>query len=181
MLNNFTAAPHRVMFFGGAIQSLAVMLWWTLELATRYGIVGQTMSWVVAPSAAHGFMMIYSLLPFFMFGFLMTTFPRWMAGKEISSKLYVTAFVFMFLGAVGFYVGLIFSAAILVMAVVCALVGWGIALYALVRVLLETRPGDKRHPIVLSIALAFGWYGLASYLVWLLTDESVFLNLSIQS
>lgn len=181
MLKNFTAAPHRVMFFGGAIQSLAVMLWWTLELAARYGIVGQPFSWSVAPSAAHVYLMIYSLLPFFMFGFLMTTFPRWMAGKEIPSKLYVTAFGLMFFGAMLFYVGLIVSAAILEIAVAFSLVGWGIALYALVRVLLDTRPSDKRHPIVLSIALAFGWCGLASYFVWLLTDESVFLNLSIQS
>jgi len=181
MLKSFTAAPHRVMFFGGAIQSLVVMLWWTLELAARYGIVGQSFSWTVAPSAAHVYLMIYSLLPFFMFGFLMTTFPRWMAGKEIPAKLYVPAFGLMFLGAIGFYVGLIVSAAILLVAVACALVGWGIALYALVRVLLDTRPGDKRHPLVLAFSLAMGWCGLASYLGWLLTDEYAFLNFSIQS
>lgn len=181
MLKNFTAAPHRVMFFGGALQAIAVMLWWTMELATRYGIVGQSISWAITPSAAHVFLMIYSMLPFFMFGFLMTTFPRWMAGKEITPKLYVTAFGLMLLGAVSFYVGMVFSVAILVVAVASALAGWGVALYALVRVLLDTRPGDKRHPIALAIALALGWCGLASYLGWLLTDESVFYNLSIQS
>lgn len=181
MLKNFTAAPHRVMFFGGALQAIAVMLWWTLELMSRYGIVGQPVSWTIAPSAAHLYLMIYSLLPFFMYGFLMTTFPRWMAGKEIPAKLYVTAFGLMFMGAVLFYVGMIFSVAMVIAAVVSALAGWGVALYALLRVLLDTRPGDKRHPIVLSIALAMGWGGLASYLGWLLTDEYVFLNLSIQS
>ncbi|MEQ1532005.1 MAG: NnrS family protein [Sideroxydans sp.] len=181
MLINFTAAPHRVMFFGGALQAIAVMLWWTLELMSRYGIVGQPVSWTIAPSAAHLYLMIYSLLPFFMYGFLMTTFPRWMAGKEIPAKLYVTAFGLMFMGAVLFYVGMIFSVAMVIAAVVSALAGWGVALYALLRVLLDTRPSDKRHPIVLSIALAMGWGGLASYLGWLLTDEYVFLNLSIQS
>lgn len=181
MLKNFTAAPHRVMFFGGALQAIAVMLWWTMELASRYGIVGQPISWTVAPGAAHVFLMIYSMLPFFMFGFLMTTFPRWMAGKEITPKLYVTAFGLMFLGAVSFYVGMVSSVAILIVAVASALTGWGVALYALVRVLLDTRPGDKRHPIVLAIALTMGWCGLASFLGWLLTDESVFYNFSIQS
>ncbi|MDD2686698.1 MAG: NnrS family protein [Gallionella sp.] len=181
MLKNFTAAPHRVMFFGGALQAIAVMLWWTFELATRYGIVGQPVSWTIAPSAAHLYLMIYSLLPFFMYGFLMTTFPRWMAGKEIPAKLYVTAFGLMFMGAVLFYVGMIFSVAMVIAAVVSALAGWGVALYALVLVLLDTRPGDKRHPIVLSIALAMGWCGLASFLGWLLTDEYAFLNLSVQS
>lgn len=181
MLKNFTAAPHRVMFFGGALQAIAVMLWWTFELATRYGIVGQPVSWTIAPSAAHLYLMIYSLLPFFMYGFLMTTFPRWMAGKEIPAKLYVTAFGLMFMGAVLFYVGMIFSVAMVIAAVVSALAGWGVALYALLRVLLDTRPGDKRHPIVLSLALAMGWCGLASYLGWLITDESSLLSFSIQS
>ncbi|MDZ4203109.1 MAG: NnrS family protein [Gallionella sp.] len=181
MLKDFTAAPHRVMFFGGALQAIAAMLWWTLELATRYGIVGQPLSWAFAPSAAHVFLMSYSLLPFFMFGFLMTTFPRWMAGKEIPPKLYVTAFGLMFLGAVLFYVGMIFSAAISVVAVASSLAGWAVALYALVRVLLDTRPSDKRHPIVLTIALALGWCGLASFMGWLLTDEYAFLSYSIHS
>ncbi len=116
MLKNFTAAPHRVMFFGGALQAIAVLLWWTMDLASRYGIIDQPISWAVAPGAAHVFLMIYSMLPFFMFGFLMTTFPRWMAGKEITPKLYVTAFGLMFLGAVSFYVGMAFSVAILVVA-----------------------------------------------------------------
>ncbi len=181
MLKNLTAAPHRVMFFGGALQAIAVMLWWTLELVSRYGIIGQPISWTVAPSAAHVYLMIYSLLPLFMFGFLMTTFPRWMAGKEIPPKLYVAAFGLMFLGAMGFYVGLIFSAAIIVTAVASTLAGWGAAFYALMRVLLGTRPSDKRHPIVLVIALAMGWCGLASYLSWLLTNRFFFLNFSIQS
>jgi uncharacterized protein involved in response to NO len=180
MLNNFIAAPHRVMFFGGALQAIAVMLWWTLELATRYGIVGQAISWTIAPSAAHVFLMLYSLLPFFMFGFLMTTFPRWMAGHEIPAKRYVTAFGLMFLGAALFYAGMILGTAILVAAAASALAGWGVALYALLRVLLDTRPGDKRHPVVLSIALAMGWCGMASFMGWLLTDEAAFLNFSIQ-
>ncbi|MFA6121131.1 MAG: NnrS family protein [Sideroxydans sp.] len=181
MLKHLTAAPHRVMFFGGAIQSLAVMLWWTWELATRYGIVGQPVDWAVSPSAAHVYLMLYSLLPFFMFGFLMTTFPRWMAGKEIPAKLYVSASALLLLGVASLYVGLVFGVALLAVAVICTLAGWGVALYALVRVLRDTRPGDKRHPIVLAIAFALGWCGLASYLAWLLTDRSGFLNFSIQS
>lgn len=181
MLKTFTAAPHRVMFFGGAVQSIAVMLWWTFELTTRYGIIAQPVSWAVAPRAAHVFLMIYSLLPFFMFGFLMTTFPRWMAGNEIPARRYVIAFGLMSLGVVVFYVGMIFSVAILVAAVASVLTGWGVALYALIRVLLDTRPGDKRHPIALVIALALGWCGLASYLIWLITAEYGFLNFSIQS
>jgi uncharacterized protein involved in response to NO len=180
MLKNFTAAPHRVMFFAGALQAIAVMLWWSVELVTRYGIMGEPLSWTITPAAAHTYLMIYSLLPFFMFGFLMTTFPRWMAGTEIPARLYVPAFGFLSLGAITFYLGLVLGDAILIAAIASALAGWGIALYALLRVLLDTRPSDKRHPIALFIAFALGWCGLASYLAWLLTDADAFLNLSIQ-
>lgn len=43
----FSAAPHRVMFFGGALQTLAVMLWWLTDLTTRYGVFGHPVTWVV--------------------------------------------------------------------------------------------------------------------------------------
>src|ERR1700693_365086 len=134
--NNFTAAPHRVMFFGGALQAMAVMLWWIFEMVTRYGIVGQPIAWTIAPAAAHGYLMIYGLFPFFMFGFLMTTFPRWMNGTEIPPQRYVLAFMLLMLGVAGFYIGLLLDHSILVVALVSTLAGWGVALYALLRVLL---------------------------------------------
>ena len=178
--NSFTAAPHRVMFFGGALQSLAVMLWWLFEIATRYGMLGQPFDWPIAPSAAHGYLMIYGLLPFFMFGFLMTTFPRWMAGNEIPARRYVPAFVLLMLGVLCFYAGLFVGNKLLVIAVMSAMAGWGVALYALLRVLLDTRPGDKRHTIVLFIALSMGWCGLAGYLAGLLTGDANYLSDAIQ-
>ncbi len=180
MLNNFIAAPHRVMFFGGALQSLAVMLWWVLELLMRYGLVGKPMAWPIASSAAHAYLMIYGMLPFFMFGFLMTTFPRWMAGTEIPVQRYLPAFVLMFIGAFTFYSGLYLGNALLIVAVASTMAGWAAALYALLRVLLDTRPGDKRHPIALWIALLMGWVGLASYLAGLTLGEAQWLQLATQ-
>ena len=94
------------MFFGGALQTLAVMLWLMTELLTRDGVFWHPIPWTIAPSAAHAWLMIYGLFPFFMFGFLMTTFPRWMKGSEIPPHRYVPAFVLLMLGAVSFYIGL---------------------------------------------------------------------------
>jgi len=179
-LNNFTAAPHRVMFFGGALQALLVMLWWLFELLARYGIAGTAQEWPVAPSAIHAYLMIYGLFPFFMFGFLMTTFPRWMAGTEISARRYVPAFAFLLLGVALFYIGLFLGHAWLVVAVISSLSGWAIALYALLRVLLDTRPSDKRHTIALFVAFALGWCSLAVYLAWLLTDAPMLLRAALQ-
>ena len=176
---NFTAAPHRVMFFGGALQSIAVMLWWLVELTTRFGILGHPLTWTIAPHAIHIYLMIYGLLPFFMFGFLMTTFPRFMNGKEIPAIRYIAAFVLLMLGAFTFYVGILVNT-ILIVSAISTLAGWEIALYALLRVLLESSHPDKRHPIVLFVALVMGWIGLSSYLGWLLTDSASFLSFAIQ-
>ena len=180
MLTNFTAAPHRMMFFGGALQSIAVMLWWLIELVMRYGSVGHPLVWTIVPSAAHIYLMIYSLFPFFMFGFLMTVFPRWMNGREITAHYYVTAFALLMLGAASFYIGLLSNIVILSLAVICTLAGWGVALYALLRVLLYTQHPDKQHPKIIFVALCLGWCGLVAYLIWLIDGNSLWLKIAIQ-
>jgi uncharacterized protein involved in response to NO len=174
----FTAAPHRVMFFGGALQTIAVMLWWLIELLTRYGAAGHRIVWAIAPVTAHAYLMIYGLFPFFIFGFLMTTYPRWMNGNEILVQHYVSAFVLLMLGSAVFYVGLLTDNNILPAALSCTLIGWGIALYALLRVLLVTAPSDKRHANIILIALGMGWGGLAAFFIWLLTDNPIWLHFS---
>ena len=177
----FTAAPHRVMFFGGALNVVAAMLWWLIDLSTRYGMVGHAIGWPVAPNAVHAYLLVYGLFPFFMFGFLLTTFPRWMAGKEISARRYVPAFVLLMLGAAFFYIGLFSNKMVLALSVMLTLCGWAIACHALLRVLLDTSHHDKRHPIVALITLVAGWCGAASYLVWLLNGQVAWLKFSLQA
>lgn len=176
----FSAAPHRVMFFGGALQSLAVMLWFMTELLTRYQVFGHGINWTIGPSSAHAYLMMFGLFPWFIFGFLMTTFPRWLRGNAIQQRDYVPAFVLLMLGAVGFYVGLLGSKAILIAAVCSTLSGWGFALYTLLDVLLYTPHQDKRHPQALLVALSFGWLCQIAYLVFLISDNVVWLRLGIE-
>ncbi len=181
MLKNFTAAPHRVMFFAGALQTLLAMLWWLFELMTRYVFPAQMVAWPLFPTAVHSWLLLSGMLPFFIFGFLMTTFPRWMNGTEIPASRYVPAFVLMFIGALVFYAGLFFGRALIVVATLSMLAGWAAGLYALLRSLLDTPHPDKRHPLMLFIALCLGWIGLAGFLVWLLTDEQFYLQLFLRA
>lgn len=168
------------MFMGGALQSVAVMLWLIMEMTTRYGVIGHPVDWPVAPAAVHGYLMIYGLFPFFIFGFLMTTYPRWMNGREIPAGRYVPAFVLLMLGTAGFYAGLLTGRNMLFVAVAATLAGWGFALYALLRVLLDAQHPDKRHPQIIFIALSMGWCGLAAYLIWLWGDSAAWLHFAIQ-
>jgi len=169
------------MLFGGAVQTLAAMLWWLSELSMRYGIIGHHTAWPIAPGAVHAYLMIYGMFPFFILGFLLTVFPRWMNGREIPARHYMPAFTLLVLGAVGFYAGLLAGNTVLIIATTCTLAGWTWALYALLRVLLDTRHLDKQHPIVILVSFSLGWCGLASFLVWLLNEDAAYLAFSIQS
>src|SRR5665647_2858204 len=71
----FSSAPHRMFFFGGAVQSILTLTWWLADLGGRYGGFYAPISWTISPTDAHAFLMIYSFFPFFIFGFLMTTYP----------------------------------------------------------------------------------------------------------
>lgn len=174
------AAPHRMMFFGGALQSIAVMLWFMTELLTRYSVFWHPIEWAIAPSPSHAYLMIYGLLPWFMFGFLMTTFPRWLRGGEISQQQYVPAFVLLMVGAVGFYIGLVTSKDILIAALCCTLSGWGLALHALLRVLLDTNRQDKRHSLILLVAMSLGWVFQISFLLFLASGNVTWLRIAIE-
>lgn len=82
---SLTAAPHRLLFFVGAANVLASMLWWWMQLTGRSlaATPGVPSTWL------HGFLMQYQVLPTFMFGFLLTVYPRWMAQREATRWHYL--------------------------------------------------------------------------------------------
>ncbi len=169
-----------MMFFGGAVQLIATLLFWGAELAGRY-ISGWVPPPTVIPATfAHTFLMPYALFPFFMFGFLMTTYPRWMHGSEVPRHRYAAAFVLLAAGVVLYYLGLYLSKNLLTAGVTLLLAGWSAALRALFIVYRQAPATDKRYETVLNFALSAGWTGLLCYLLWLITSQSVFLNLSQQ-
>jgi len=99
----FTAAPHRMMMLGGAIQGVLTLLWWLFDLLGRYGGLYAAQAWSIAPVWAHAFLMLYGFFPFFVFGFLMTTYPNWMNGEKIPPRLYIPAFLLLAGGIALFY------------------------------------------------------------------------------
>jgi uncharacterized protein involved in response to NO len=76
------AAPHRMMFLAGAVQTVLAMCLWLAELLGRSG-VWPTLSLAIASTWAHVFLMLFGLFPFFIFGFLLTVYPRWMGGPVV--------------------------------------------------------------------------------------------------
>ncbi|UJP06217.1 MAG: NnrS family protein [Nitrosomonas sp.] len=167
--DHLAAAPHRSLFLVGAVQGVLTVLWWIVDLAGRYGIVGSATAWSIAPPWAHAFLMVYGFFPFFIFGFLFTTYPNWMNGDKVKPREYLATCMLMAAGVVLFYAGMLTHAVISIIGVELMLVGWGFAIYVLLRILLITPAQDKRHPRIASAALVMGWLGMAAYLVWLVT------------
>jgi len=174
--SHMAAAPHRSLFLAGALQGVLTVLWWVFDLTGRYGISGTMTNWSVQPSWAHAFLMIYGFFPFFIFGFLFTTYPNWMNGDKVKPREYVMTCAAMAAGVVLFYAGLLTHRAISIAGVELMLAGWSVAVYVLFRILWTTPAQDKRHARVTSVALLMGWLGVAAYLAWLVTDSSVVLN-----
>jgi len=101
-----TLAPHRLHFFCGMASLLLASGWWAVHLFARYaGTPIWALDLQVAPIWAHGFLMLFVVLPTFMFGFLFTTFPRWMNGPAVPRASYVLTAVALSLATIAWLAG----------------------------------------------------------------------------
>ncbi len=173
----FTAAPHRVMFFTGAVQLVAALAYWSLELGGR--AFGAPLPTVIPATWTHAWLMLYGIFPAFIFGFLMTVYPRWMNGVALTPKRYLPAFAGFAAGHALAWLGLFTGRGVLAAGLALVLAGWAWGWWWLVQVFLHTPDGDKRHERVLNVALAAGWLGLAAFLVWVLSDAAPALRLAL--
>lgn len=91
-------APHRLMFFVGATNILLAMAWWAAWLVdARWQLFGlaQPQTWA---GWLHAFVMQYQVFPSFIFGFLLTTFPKWMGQPDIARTRYLPVGIGLFGG-----------------------------------------------------------------------------------
>src|SRR6187401_2980915 len=105
--NAFARAPHRLsseahrtFFFFGALQALAAMAWWSVDVAARYLGAFAGIAWSVPPMWAHAWLLLYGLFPFFMFGFLMTAGPNWLGAPKMPRAVFVPSALAMAAGLV---------------------------------------------------------------------------------
>lgn len=160
-----SSAPHRLMFFGGATAVLTSMLWWACYLgAAWFGHAFPAAP--VPPGWAHAMLTQYGMLPLFIFGFLLTVFPRWLNQPALERRDYVPVFAGLFGGYLLAHLGLLGSKPVLVAGFVAMLCGWCTGLFKLGRVLLRSGAKD-RHAWSCAVALLCGAIGLAAFVAWL--------------
>jgi uncharacterized protein involved in response to NO len=160
------AAPHRLLFFVGAGNVLLAMAWWTLWLVdARWHAIGLPQPQVYG-GWLHAVVMQYQVLAPFMFGFLLTVFPRWMGQPDLSRWHYVPIGVGLLGGQLLTLAGAFGPAHLLHVGAVMTLAGWATGLVFLLRML--WRDGGKTwHAVSCGFALSLGLVGFVLYAVFL--------------
>lgn len=172
-----TASPHRLLFFFGGLQSVLTILWWLLVQLARLEVIPPVHP-LLPPGAAHAWLMLYGLFPFFVFGFLFTALPNWVEGGRISRRAYLVTALPMALGATLFYPALYYPT-LAFAALPPYLAGWITGLIALLRLLRAGPSRDKRQPWLARASLVPGLAGAALFTLWLALGEEVWLRASL--
>lgn len=93
----FTAAPHRMLFFGGVVALNLALIWWLAILLGRYGM-GPLPPAVWGQSLFHGWLLVYGAFPLFVLGFLLTALPRWVSAPGAHPREYQPVAVVLYIG-----------------------------------------------------------------------------------
>lgn len=161
------AAPHRLMFFVGASNVLLAMLWWFGWLAAARGWIAGYPQPEPYAGWLHAFVMQYQMLASFIFGFLLTVFPRWMGLPELDRWRYVPVGAGLFGGQIVTLLGALGWDAGVLVGTLMTLAGWLAALSALGPLLWQER-GATWHARACFGALWLGLIGLGGWLAFLL-------------
>jgi uncharacterized protein involved in response to NO len=150
------------MFFFGALQAVAAMSWWLLEMGGRYGGYAPY-AWSVPPVWAHAWLLLYGLFPFFMLGFLMTAGPSWLGAPAPARSAYVPAALAMAGGLALFYVGLATMRAVAAAGALLHLAGWLWGTSALMRIAARHWSPQARYALLIFGFVAAGVFGDAVF------------------
>lgn len=165
-LSLLTSAPHRPLFLAGALAVLTSMTWWALELASmRFGWHGWPQP-TVPPGWGHAMLTQYGMLPMFMFGFLLTTFPRWLNRPSIPPARYIPVAGSVFAGYLLSHVGLLGLPWLLRAGIALMLLGYLVGVTTLAGVLCAAEKRNQ-HAWSCLAALCLGVVGLVAFLAFL--------------
>lgn len=173
------AAPHRLMFFIGACNVLMAMLWWTLWLLdARFQWFGLAQPAIPA-GWMHAIVMQYQVLPPFMFGFLLTVFPKWMNLPALTRWHYLPVGIGLFGGQLLTLIGLFGFPHLLHIGLLQTSAGWIAGLVFLLTFLWKEKQ-TTWHAISCAGALFLGLIGLLLVLAYAYTGNAKLMFAAIK-
>lgn len=179
VLSTIAAAPHRLLFFVGAANVLLAMAWWALYLANlRWRLVDMPQP-SQPPGWLHATLMQYQVLPPFIFGFLLTVFPRWLNVPALRRVHYLPVGLGLFGGQLCTLASLFGHDRLLHLGVVLTIAGWLVGLVWLLRCLWATSV-LVWHAVSCAAALVVGLVGLVAFALYLHAPNASLLFASIK-
>ncbi|MGY0611819.1 NnrS family protein [Luteimonas sp. A537] len=173
-------APHRLMFFVGAGNVLLAMAWWAAWLlAARWPDLLRMPQPDPYAGWLHAIVMQYQMLPSFIFGFLLTTFPKWMGLPDAARWHYLPVGAGMFGGQLAVLLGAFGAPAGIEVGVAMTLAGWMAGLCFLGDLVLRDR-NRTWHARSCFAALLLGWLGLAAFAGGMLSGSPQWIFASIK-
>jgi len=159
----FSAAPHRMFFFGGALQLLLTVAWWALDLAGRFNGWIAPIDWHVPASRAHPFLMVFGAYTFFFFGFVMTAGPRWLNVSPPERSRYIAVWAALSSGVLLFYLGLLLHLALAGLGVALMMLGLGLGAAWWWQAIARSGAIDRWHSRLIAASLSLGFLAMVLY------------------
>lgn len=173
----FAVAPHRALFAVGTLNLLLAMAWWAVWLVgLRLGHnLLATSPWY--PGWLHALLLPYLVFAPFIFGFLFTVFPRWMAVPAFNRWHYLPVSGSLLLAQLLWLLGSLGSPLLLHLGVLLALAGWCTGLLLLGDRLRQDNAATW-HARSVYLALLLGGGGLLAVLAFQLSADPEWLRLA---
>jgi len=171
-LRLLAAAPHRLLFFIGAANVLLAMAWWTLTLANVHWSLWSGSPPAVPAGWMHAIVMQFQVLPPFMFGFLLTVFPRWMNLSPLTRWHYLPVGLGLFGGQLLTLVGLCGFPQLVFLGLMQSTAGWIAGLVFLASLLWQEKSQVTWHAVSCVAALTLGLAGLGLVFAYLYTGDA---------
>ena len=173
-------APHRVFFLGGLAQVMLALVLWSLWLAGAFAGAYTPPALPVSAIALHGFLMVYGVFPFFVFGFLATTYPRWMQAKALARAEYRNPAILRIAGLVVIYLGLMLGLSEMVAGILMVALGDGWLAVILLQIYRKAKASARRGIAVFPVTIFAEVAGLLLYALGLYSSSPVVIALAIR-
>jgi uncharacterized protein involved in response to NO len=158
-LKNLFLEPYRLFFLTGPIYAfLSIGIWFAYFFLLEHGI--SFPNWRQGPPQIHSHVMIYGVIGFYVFGFILTAFPRFVNQPLPSPRRVFILWLGLFLSQVFLMMGTFQQTRWMVVAAVLEILSyfglWGLLLGLYRR---EGKFRENSQPIFILIALFFGFLG----------------------
>lgn len=174
------AAPHRLAFLSGSLGLAAIALWWAARLGALHLGWPEPDAGDLPAALLHAPVLLLQVYPSFIFGFLLTVFPRWMGQPDLQARQFGPVSSGLAAGMVATVLGLwTGSDALVRVGFVVFAAAWAFALLMLAGVVREnSRSGQPPcwHALSAWTALTIGLAALALVTVFLIGTDTRLLR-----